>query len=160
MTYCNNMPFDSRWMDNDSPGTLEQYANAARQEFSELTDSQLKTLWLKLESLLLEWAQVTGVSLPIHKKSFPRRCLDAHSRTESPSAVSVDFVVLFHLVGHYLPLQRFLASLHANAVCSYRKALALLILRESTNDEWSEVRRLARSFDRTACIRSEDLAPN
>ncbi|MGO9444738.1 MAG: hypothetical protein ACLPXB_08175 [Thiobacillaceae bacterium] len=150
MAHLSSLPFVARWTEGDHQDPeLEEAVLAARHEFSELSDAEVKELWMHLESHLIGWARRRGEALPTYKLRYSRQSPYRNSLSDTDDASNaVDFTLLFFLAHGYGPLERFVEDLAIEPFDSLRKAYALLILREAANDNWSEIRRLARSFYR------------
>jgi hypothetical protein len=90
-----------------------------------------------------------GEALPNYKLRYSRQSPYRNSLSGTDDASNaVDFTPLFFLAHGYGPLERFVENLAIEPFDSLRKAYALLMLREAANDNWTEIRRLARSFNR------------
>jgi hypothetical protein len=129
--------------------SLAKIVDAARQEFSELSDQEIRALWIRLQTVLLDWAKDRGEMVPQYRTHFLGRSnsLSAYSLNDS-SIDDVDFVFLFFLAGTYPPLLKFLRDLAPQPMISLRKAFALMILREAEAKNCPEIWRLRSSFER------------
>jgi hypothetical protein len=150
MHACGALPFLDRWSDRCShDDTLKKIINAARQEFPELSDEQVRNLWIGLQSLLIGWAKRRGEALPMYRIHHGIPSIDRKKFSIAETSTSeIDFVVLFFLAGGYQPLASFLQDLAPQPLMSLRKAFALMILREAEEENWPEIKRLMRSYER------------
>ena len=129
--------------------SLEKIVDVARQEFSELTEEEVRTLWVRLQSILIAWAKDRGEALPQCRTHLlgPAKSLNASSQDDA-STSEIDFVFLFFLASRYPPLVRFLQDMAVQPLMSLRKAFALMILREANARNCPAIKRLAGSFER------------
>ncbi len=128
---------------------LESIVELAREEFPGRSAEQIKALWHRLESILLDWAKDNGEALPqCHAHFLSRRVsLSAYSLTDA-SMNEIDFVFLFFAAGQYPPLLAFQQDLAEQPMTALRKTFALMILREAEANNCPGVRRLLPSFER------------
>ena len=129
--------------------SLEKIVDVARQEFSELTDEEVKTLWIRLQSILIGWAKDRGEALPQYRTHLlgPGKSLNAFSLTDA-STSEIDFVFLFFLASRYPPLVKFLQDIAPQPLMSLRKVFGLMILREANARNCPAIKRLMGSFER------------
>jgi hypothetical protein len=147
--HASTMPYYDRWSDRcGKDGSLKKLIAEARQEFSGLTDEEVKDTWSRLQSILIGWAQESGESLPQYQTHFPRPGNNLNAYSHGAPTNEIDYIFLFFLASRYQPLVTFLNELAPQPLMSLRKAFALMILREAEEQNYPEIKRLMRSFER------------
>jgi len=129
--------------------SLESIVEVARQELSGFSAEEIKALWLRLQSVLLDWAKDSGEVLPQQRTHFLSRGSSLNSFSLSDASMhEVDFVFLFFAAGQYPPLLKFQQDLAPQPMTALKRTFALMILREAEAKNCPGVKRLLPSFER------------